>query len=565
MKLACETSFWTNFKDLTPAHKGSGSYIVPPPDSPDDSLGQGQNAQSATGTSKREETISPTAVELPGEEILLTESHNPDQSGIIDSTVSEQAISHQAHDDTDELLSSISNDFFPSGDFQLSDVDNSGLFPNNIFLVPQSEVFNPREWQFDHVLSAMAGENLSPSCSYDRLSQQSMGNSLMPTSSAEQISPSSNIITELPQFPEFPAMNMDGFPLTTQIPTVITATEGTLVRHYELYMSKFLSVKDPQWNLYTYMLLSPQGSSESPLRHSLLAWSAFHVSSMKESSVEEGVKYYHAASTAVDDLMKEVTSLGETSISAERLRMLLSATFFLCYCDIMSCRPDRFCSRLQRLKSSLFHNWSSVSAVLSPITSRLLIWISYLEIRASLWAVPKTSPDSGPPEKLLIDGLSDRVSISSFYANSGPYLEECFGEQYPTSELKQDLQQEAGNLKLLDIMTILGQLTTFQTWDRDAFSDDNGMMKELRTTKIRLLQAELARIRAVCVSDIARNLYCQPANLRKLLGTSTRLAVQVKSKYRYYRPHIISLVNSESALSLRMHPPLPNAAPRDPH
>lgn len=520
MKLACETSFWTNFKDLTPAHKGSRSYIVSPPDSPDDSLAREQNSRSATDTSKPEETISPTVEGLPNEEILPTGGHNPDPNGVIDTTASQRAILHLAHDDTEELLSSISNDFFPTGDSQLADVDNSGLFPNNIFLVPQFEAFNPGEWQFDHILSAMASENLSPSCStalwpprgggaYDRLSESSIANSLMPISSTEQISSNSNTIPELPRFPEFPSLNMDGFPLTNQISTVITATEGTLVRHYELYMSKFLSVKNPQWNLYTYMLLSPQGSSESPLRHSLLAWSAFHVSSMKESSVEEGVKYYQAASTSVDDLMEEVTSLSETSISAVRLRMLLSATFFLCYCDIMSCHPDRFYSRLQRLKGSLFHNWSCVSVVLSPITSRLLIWISYLEIRASLWAAPKSAADPGSPEKLLIDGLSDRVSLSSFYSNSGSYLKECFGEQYPMSELKQDLQQEAGNLKLLDVMTILGQIATFQTWDRDAFSDDNGMMKELRTTKIRLLQAELARIRAVCVSSIAQTPYCQ--------------------------------------------------------
>jgi hypothetical protein len=518
MKLACQASFWTNFKDLTPAHKGSRAYIVSPPDSPDDSLGQPQNSQSATDTSKPDRTISLTAAEPRSEAIPPSQGHDP--SGPIDATASPRAISHLDQDDTEELLRSISNDFFPTADFQLADVDMSGLFQNSVLLMPQSEAFNPREWQFDHVLSAMASENLSPSCSsalwpprggysYDRLTQPTIANGLIPTASNEQISSDSSAITEFPGFPEFPPLNMDGFSLATQIPAVITATEGTLVRHYELYMSKFLSVKDPQWNLYTYMLLSPQGSSESPLRHSLLAWSAFHVSSMKENSLEEGVKYYHAASMAVDDLIKEVTSLSETSISAVRLRMLLSATFFLCYCDIMSCRPDRFHSRLQRLKAAIFHNWSWVTAALSPITSRLLIWISYLEIRASLWDAQKSTSNPGRPEKLLIDGLSDRVSLSSFYANSGSYLEECFGDQYPTSELKQDLQQEAGNLKLLDVMTILGQIITFQTWDRGTFTNNNSMMNELRTTKIRLLQAELGRIRAVGVSAISRNLHCQ--------------------------------------------------------
>lgn len=478
-----------------------------PPASPDDSLGQGQSSQSPTDTTNPKTAASPDVTDLPSHG-MASEGGHPDLNNLIDPAQSERAVSHLIHDGTEELLSSISNDFFTTHDFQLADVDSSGLLPNNIFVMPQPDAFNPKEWQFDHVLSAMGAENLSPSCSsalwpariegpYDRFSQSSPSNNVMSSIPIDQVSSNCNNMTEAPRLSAFPSMGVDSFPLTTQIPTTITTSEGTLVRHYELYMSKFLSVKDPQWNLYTYMLLSPQGSSESPLRHSLLAWSAFHVSSMKESSVEEGIKYYHAASTSVDDLMKELTCFAETSISAVRLRMLLSATFFLCYCDIMSCQPDQFYSRIRRLKTSLFRSWTDVSAILSPITSRLLIWISYLEIRASLWGAKRSTPNAETPERLLLDELSDRVSLTSFYANSGSYLEECFGEEYPTSELKQDLQQEAGNLKLLDVMTILGQITTFQVWERDVFSDDNGTMKELRTTKIRLLHAELARIRAV--------------------------------------------------------------------
>jgi hypothetical protein len=520
MKLSCEASFWRNFKDSTPAQPRSRSYMASPPESPEGFLGQSQSSQPATEVSKSHTTSPPAAMpqdEIPEGEILPAQGR--DVGG---AATSPDTTSHPVHDDSEELLSSIGNGLIPNTDLHQVNLDDWGFFQNNLFLMPSPERFSPREWQFDQVLAAMAGENISPQCSsalcpprvcdsYDRLAEQlGISSTQMPTTSTEQIPSNASTVTELPLSSELPAADMDSFLFSPQIPTVHTTTERHLIRHYQVYMSKFLSVKDPQWNLYTYMLHSPQGSSESPLRHSLLAWSAFHVSGVRESSSEDSAKYYHAASSAVDDLMMELASFGGSFILSERLRMLLSATFFLCYCDVMVCHPDLFYARLQSLKGALFHNWTLVSAALSPITSRLLVWISYLEIRASLWRVPGSFSDPRSPSKLLIDMLADHVSLSSFYTNSGCYLEECFGDQYPNSELKQDLQQEGGNLKLLDIMTTLCEIITFEVWDRDALSENNIVVRELRTTKIRLLQAELARIRAVRISLSIST----PANLR---------------------------------------------------
>jgi len=181
--------------------------------------------------------------------------------------------------------------------------------------------------------------------------------------------------------------------------------------------------------------------------------------------------------------------------------MLLAATFFLSHCDIMSCDPARFCERMETLKSLLIGNWGSFQKALTAMSSRLLLWLAYLELRASLWGGHQR--DIQPyqaPHKSLLDILEDHAALPTFYIKSRAYLRECFGNTYPKAELDEDLMQQAGNLKLLDIMSVFSLLVSFEKWN-DSLSPENlqsSDIQELRNAKIRLLRAEIARIRAEC-------------------------------------------------------------------
>ena len=517
MKLSCRASFWTNFIDSAPAYSRVRQDVMSSPVSEGNttsprefrspqSAGEEEPAHTASAIAMGSQDKIPAALDQnPNEDAEDSTSPNIP----CDTTQVGQVYS-------EEILATIANGFLFNTGWHQSDLDGFGPFHNESFSAPTSNEFTLGERQFDPRLVEMASGDLiplestaswpqAPCNSYNKVtSPTEISNSQTSIMSTEQPLANSSADIELSHFQEVPASSLDTLILPHQFPTAPMSAESLLIRHYEAFMAKFLSVKDPQWNLYTYMLRSPQGSSESPLRYSLLAWSAFHISSLKKSSPHEGARYYHAASSTVNDLTKEFTNPNGRIILSERLRMLLSATFFLCYIDIMACQPNQLFARIRALKIAISSNWEPIYSALSPITSRLLIWISYLEIRASLWGGFETNPDCCSSQKLLLDMLSDRVSLTSFYTRSGSYLQECFGEQYPTSELNHDLQQEAGNLKLLDIMSVLGQIVTFERWQRNMDLENSGpasaMINELRITKIRLLQAEIARIRAVYLS-----------------------------------------------------------------
>ena len=308
MKLSCRASFWTNFIDSAPAYSRARQDVMSSPVSEGNttsprefqspqSAGEEEPAHAASAIAMGSQDKIPAALDQnPNEDVEDSGSPNIP----CDTTQVGQVYS-------EEILATIANGFLFNTGWHQSDLDGFGPFHNESFSAPTSNEFTLGERQFDPRLVEMASGDLiplestaswpqAPCNSYNKVTSpteiSNSQTSIMPT---EQPLANSDADIELSHFQEVPASSLDTLILPHQFPTAPMSAESLLIRHYEAFMAKFLSVKDPQWNLYTYMLRSPQGSSESPLRYSLLAWSAFHISSLKKDRKSTRLNSSHSS------------------------------------------------------------------------------------------------------------------------------------------------------------------------------------------------------------------------------------------------------------------------------
>lgn len=304
--------------------------------------------------------------------------------------------------------------------------------------------------------------------------------------------------------------------------------DTVLIRHYESTLSTFFSVKLPQWNLYTYMLRS-QEKSNSPLWNSIMAWTSLHLARRDMNPTRKSAMYYDNASDAVQRLLKELSIeaqspalVSKSTSSAEQLYMVLSTTFFLSHCNVMICDRHAFSERLDALKLVLRRNWETVHGKLGSLASRLLIWLAYLDLRASLWGDPGSTDQTANHNPGLLDMLDDFNALPSLrsVSENQSYLSECFGDNYPSTELREDLVQEPVNATSDDIMCILSRIKAFEAWNdemikRGAYEEDADV-RELRATRAQALRDEIACIRAVCLKSPLFKLFLKGcyANIR---------------------------------------------------
>ena len=303
-----------------------------------------------------------------------------------------------------------------------------------------------------------------------------------------------------------------GMPL--QVPHIHGA-DATLISYFESTMSTFFSTKSPQWNLYTYMFCSQQGASDSPLRDSILAWTSLHFTRRYNKPPNNSSKYYSNASRAVEDLLKELLTIQsplcarKSASNSNKLYTVLSTCFFLSHCDFMKCETSAFSKRLDSLKLLLMQNWEALRGELGSIASRLLIWLAYLDLRASLWKKESSSRRIGDSQDTLpvlldmLDDLKALPSLRSVSANQS-YLSECFGEKYPSTELCEDLVQEAVNAMSDDIMCVISRIKQFEIWQDDltrgiSYKHDSAL-QDLHAAKVRALRAEIASIQGVSIT-----------------------------------------------------------------
>ena len=291
---------------------------------------------------------------------------------------------------------------------------------------------------------------------------------------------------------------------------------------YEIHMPNLLTSKKSPWNPYNYMLKSTQGFPDSPLRHGILSWTCSYMSSEEQNPSYSSALYYVSASTAVRRILAELSTGQETLIPmrrngnpAEKIYLLLSTSFFLSHCDLMLCDYASFYERLDGIKRLFETQWSNFKSSLGSLERRLLIWLAYLDLRSSMFGEQRLI-GSGP-QGLQKDLLRTLKDLNAFPLLRGSkkghsYLSECFGENYPASEIEEDLLQEPCHIKCDDVLSILISINAFDTWNDEVshLIHTDSMVRGLRGARIQALRADIARIRAVsCSAPLHYAYFCQ--------------------------------------------------------
>lgn len=294
--------------------------------------------------------------------------------------------------------------------------------------------------------------------------------------------------------------------------------EHTLVDYYNRHLSSFFTMRPPNstWNFYSYAIRSTDCQLDSPLRHSILAWASAHLMLKGHgTSNETRGRHYARARSAVNDLLMELEVEASAPCSSKsvskKLNMLLLTSLFLSYCDVVSGDNMSLGNGLLRLRELLQSSWEFFRGRLGPLESRILVWLSYLDLRSGFWRAIETPVSSVVPMRAqghssdrygLFSFLVDQRGISSLRANPGGryFLSECFGSSYPEQVLKDDLQQEPAKFLSDDAVAIFGTILDFEDWDDTTASkcpDHVSLIQELRSAKIQAIRANIARVRAV--------------------------------------------------------------------
>lgn len=348
--------------------------------------------------------------------------------------------------------------------------------------------------------------------------------------------------------------------------TPTSNTDRSLVAYYKHNLASFFSVKSAfsstptasPWSFYAYAIRAAERQPDSPLCHSILAWTSAHLllrssQARKLDGVGDHalnhalnhaldnalqVRHYARARAAANDLQLDLQSGGGTALvpapppSTGRLRMLLATTLFLAYGDVLSGDGARLVHALGGIAQLLASDWPRFRAALGPVEARILIWLAYLDLRSSLW-----TPRLARQGRGLFRFLQDHVSGSSASGiaalrGHGPqhyYLVECFAA-FPPHELQDDLLQEPAKRLSDEIMGVYATIADLEVWieevgagnttlvgtqidqadmctspraslrtalvSEDACDTSGDDLTELRIAKIHAVRATLTRIRA---------------------------------------------------------------------
>ncbi|KAE9375889.1 hypothetical protein N431DRAFT_370819 [Stipitochalara longipes BDJ] len=373
--------------------------------------------------------------------------------------------------------------------------------------------FQPEETEMPSEIAQWLSGSLSEGPFYDLEAGNALNNSTWPTTGESENSAS--ILDGNALFNSMMAsspVDLDFLSLPQQVSMVYGNSHGDLplLHRYETNMPNLLTSKASPWNPYRYMLNSTQDTPDSPLRHGILSWTCSYISCREQNQAYSGATYYVSASNSITSLVQELSSIPISLVPtrrnakiAEKLYMLLSTAFFLCQCDMILCDYSSMQNRLDSIKDLFERHWIHLSLSLGSLESRLLIWLAYLDLRSSLFCKRKRPLESRLGNHDLLHAL---VKLNAFpslraYPEGESYLSESFGGSYPREEIEEDLIQEPCHIKCDDILSVFSSLSAFESWNdavvRHGIEDP--MIEELRTAKIDVLRANIARIRAECI------------------------------------------------------------------
>ncbi|CAK7214113.1 hypothetical protein SCUCBS95973_002028 [Sporothrix curviconia] len=271
-----------------------------------------------------------------------------------------------------------------------------------------------------------------------------------------------------------------------QPPLSLASEDYVLVSYYKQNLMSFYSAKSSRsakWNFYSFAIQVSEHQPDSRLRHGIVAWAAGH--RVLRNQCSRGVvhlRHYsraRAAAAAVrTDLAREAREAREVretrdardahdahdansggtvvpaAATSGKLRLLLSTVLFLSYCDILSGDNDALVHELAGIRQLLAFDWPRFLEALGPLEARILVWLSYFDLRSSLWTRPRPAQQHQQQPHQPHQQQQQYTSLVHFFARNGGfaalrslgsgrhYLTDCFGAALPQDELKDDLLQE---------------------------------------------------------------------------------------------------------------------------
>jgi len=284
--------------------------------------------------------------------------------------------------------------------------------------------------------------------------------------------------------------------------------EASLSHHYKSHMSKILSVKDTRWNIFSYLLQLSQGCSRSPLRSSLIAWAGLHLAAKEQTFSEPSSIRYAAASHEVNVLLEQLIvrnpsiskPFSSSALVPNTARMLLAALFFLCQYDIMNCNRLAFTARIEALKRLLSRHWDSFRETLEGMDYRLLLWLACLDVRGSAWGRVAKDSKAGEWSMNLLEFVAKKEMVGSLYLKSRSYLDEAFGDCYPSTELRGDMLQDPVNIKEVEAMSLLSRIISFENnHELRTYKEYNSTGQAWKSAELQEIRADLTSLRNVCM------------------------------------------------------------------
>jgi hypothetical protein len=154
---------------------------------------------------------------------------------------------------------------------------------------------------------------------------------------------------------------------------------------------------------------------------------------------------------------------------------------------------------MDALKRVVTTVWPSLTGSMAGIDYRMLLWLSYLDVRSRVFGTTKRRcSNSSPPEESLLDTVARKENLRSIYLKSRSYLKEGFGDRYPSSELRGDLLQDTINIKYADAMSLLSQIVSFAGIRSCHTSDDLGRVSRHKDhSEVQRLQFQLSGLQHV--------------------------------------------------------------------
>ncbi|KAH3662161.1 hypothetical protein OGAPHI_005409 [Ogataea philodendri] len=241
-----------------------------------------------------------------------------------------------------------------------------------------------------------------------------------------------------------------------------------LIMFYTQEVCQFYTMKSPNWNLYAYMG-SRLACQYVPLKYSILALSALHMSIRDATPMDLAKKYYDEALGAV---MQENFNGGKVSVE-----LLLTTCFFLLLFDIT--RGTKHAKQILRkvwfkLQIGRFfeQNDSPASQNLSPYSYQILCYLLQMDIRSALFSGNISFPDYVTLSKEKKNPNIEYLKKSKSYDNQASDIARLtqgvsgniYGDSYPNDFSEDDsLIDLIVVINMRNIMT-LGRIVRLRNW-----------------------------------------------------------------------------------------------------